>query len=119
MKLQLSAAGVFFVFGIASSSHAADFLTPDEIKATFATGTPFTAETAGGTIKMLTLEPDGTAKTASKGKKASQAGMWRVSNDGYCSTWGKGPENCYLIKKVGKKFEVLTAKKALVAYWSK
>jgi hypothetical protein len=119
MKFTQSALSIFFILGIASSTYAADFLTPDEIKAIFATGAPFTAESAGGTKRLLTLNPDGTAKIVSKGKKASQTGTWRVSSDGYCSTWGKGTENCYLIKKVGKTFEVLTAKKVPIARWSK
>ena len=42
-----------------------------------------------------------------------------MSKDGYCSTWGKDPENCYFIKKAGKRFEVLDAKKAIIAHWSK
>jgi hypothetical protein len=119
MKHTQLALSIFFILGIASSTYAAEFLTPDEIKTNFATGVPFTAESAGGTKKMLTLNPDGTAKVVSKGKKAGQAGTWRVSSDGYCSTWGKGTENCYLIKRVGKTFEVLTAKKVLIARWSK
>ena len=42
-----------------------------------------------------------------------------MSKDGYCSAWGKDPENCYLIKKAGKRFEVLNAKKAIIGHWSK
>ena len=107
------------IFAMVGPAQAADFLTPDEIKTTFATGVPFTAETAGGKTNMLTLNADGTAQVVPKGKKTGQTGKWRVSADGYCSTWGKGTENCYLVKQVGKKYEVLTAKKSLVAHWSK
>ena len=119
MKTNRLAASAFVMLGLASPALAAEFLTPDEIKAQFATGVPFTAETAGGAKKKLTLEPDGTAKSASAGQKAGQEGKWRVSKDGYCSTWGKDPENCYFIKKAGKRFEVLDAKKAIIAHWSK
>src|SRR5262249_6348322 len=106
------------VFGVVLPAYAAEFLTPDEIKTIFGTGAPFTTESASGKKKTLTLSPDGSAKVISKDKKATESGTWRVSADGYCSTWGKSTENCYLIKKVGKKFEVLTPKKALVARWS-
>jgi hypothetical protein len=111
---------IFFVF--ASSARAAEFLSPDEIKTTFATGVAFTATSASGETKRITLNPDGTATITSKAEKkksASKSGKWRLSADGYCSTWGKGSENCYLIKPNGKKFDVLTAKKEVIAHWSK
>src|SRR3954468_6458228 len=91
--------GVLIVLGTASAVQAADFLTPDQIKATFITGVAFTAEAMGGKTKTITLNPDGSATLVAKGKKTGQTGKWRLSTDGYCSTWNKGTENCYLIKK--------------------
>src|SRR6187200_2547587 len=100
--------GIVITLGALSPALAAEFLTPDEIKSTFATGDPFTATSAGGTAKTITLNPDGTSTVKSKGKKkAAESGKWRLSADGYCSTWGKGSENCYLVKADGKKFDVL------------
>ena len=52
---------ILFVLGMASPAYASDFLTPDEIKATFGTGVSFKAESAGGSVNMLTLQADGTA----------------------------------------------------------
>src|SRR4051794_9828070 len=96
---------IFVVLGMASAVQAADFLTPDQIKETFITGIPFTAEAVGGKTKTITLNADGSAKLVAKGKKAGQTGKWRLSTDGYCSTWNKGSENCYLIKKAGAKYD--------------
>src|SRR5437899_102597 len=106
---------VFVLLGMASAVQAADILTPDQIKATFITGVPFTAEAMGGKTKTITLNPDGSAKIVAKGKKTGQTGKWRLSTDGYCSTWDKGTENCYLIKKSGTKYDVMTPKKVVVA----
>jgi hypothetical protein len=121
MKSANVAAGAMIYFGVVSSAMGAEFLTPDEIKAKFATGTPFTATSASGTAKTITLNPDGSATVKSQGKKksASESGKWRLSTDGYCSTWRKGTENCYLVKPAGKQFDVLTAKKVVIAHWSK
>jgi len=113
------ALSILFVLGIASPAYAADFLTPDEIKATFGTGVPFKAESAGGSVNMLTLQTDGTAEIVRKGKKTGIRGKWHVSSDGYCSSSSEKPENCFLIKKVGNKYEVMTSKKGLVAHWTK
>jgi hypothetical protein len=113
------ALGLLLVIGSASATQAAEFLTPDQIKTTFGTGVPFVAETLAGKARTMTLKVDGSAEVVSKGKKAGETGKWRVSADGYCSTWGKGTENCFLIKKAGKKYAVMTTKKAIVAHWSR
>ncbi|MDQ0468927.1 hypothetical protein [Labrys wisconsinensis] len=111
--------GLMIVIGSVPAVHAAEFLTPDQIKTTFVTGVPFTAETLAGKARTITLKADGSAEVVSKGQKKGETGKWRLSTDGYCSTWGKGTENCFLIKKVGKKYAVMTAKKEVVAHWSK
>lgn len=96
---------------------AADKVSPDDIKKIFGTGKPFTAQAPSGSTLTLTLSPDGSAKAASKGKKKGETGTWRVSDSGYCSTWGKGSEKCYTIQKNGDKYDVVNAHGAVVAHW--
>jgi hypothetical protein len=92
-------------------------LTPKEIQATFGTGTPFSSSTPSGTTYTVTLNSDGTASRLPHKGKVAITGKWRVSKDGYCSTWGKGTENCYKIEKDGDRYKVLDARAGVVAYW--
>lgn len=96
---------------------AADKLSPDDIKKTFGTGKGFASEAPSGSTLTLTLSPDGTAKALPKGKKKGQVGTWRVSDNGYCSTWGKSTEKCYTVQKNGDKYDVFNAHGAVVAHW--
>jgi hypothetical protein len=41
-----------------------------------------------------------------------------VSDVGYCSTWGKNPENCYTIQKGDKAYTVRDSTGKTVARWS-
>ena len=92
-------------------------LSPDEIKAAFGTGKPFTATSASGTkIFSFTFNPDGTALEVQKGNKGI-SGKWRVSSNGYCTTWGTGVEHCYTVDKGPKGYEVRDPKGTLVANW--
>ena len=92
-------------------------LTPKEIQATFGTGKPFTSSTPSGTAYTITLNADGAASRMPKKGKVAITGKWRVSKDGYCSTWGKGTENCYLIRKDSDRYKVVDPKGSVVAYW--
>jgi hypothetical protein len=95
-------------------------LSPKEIKSDFGTGKPFKGVTVpGGESYLLTLKANGTAKmTMATGTQATEDGKWRVSTDGYCSSWGKAPEHCYQIKKNGKTFDVLSASHRVIAHWT-
>ncbi len=99
---------------------ATSLLSPAEIKATFATGTAFTATSVAGTANSFVLKPDGTASRTTKGSTAPVTGTWRVSAKGYCSKWANGRENCYTIAKgADGKYSVLDAHNKVVATWTK
>jgi hypothetical protein len=92
-------------------------LTPKEIQTTFGTGTPFSSTTPTGTTYTIVLNSDGTASRTPKKSKTAITGTWHVSKDGYCSTWGKGSENCYKIEKDKDRYRVLDKHGSLVAFW--
>jgi hypothetical protein len=98
---------------------AATNLSPQEIKAAFGTGDPFTATSPGGTAYQMMLKPDGSAARTPKKGTPAVVGTWRLSDTGYCSTWGKNPENCYTIQKSGTKYAVIDKKGVVAAHWSK
>jgi hypothetical protein len=91
-------------------------LTPADIKATFATGKPFTATSVSGTSFTFTFNPDGTAVQARKGGATSN-GSWRLSDNGYCTKWSGGTENCYTVEKNGTRYDVLDTAGHVVSRW--
>ena len=92
-------------------------LTPDQIKALFGTGKPFTATSASGTkTYIFTFNPDGSALEVQKGNKGI-SGKWRVDDKGYCTTWGTGTEHCYTVDKGAKSYEVRDLGGNLISNW--
>jgi hypothetical protein len=53
-----------------------------------------------------------------KGKKSGRKGTWRVSDKGYCSTWGTNDEHCYTVQKNGTKYDVLDSGRHIIAIWT-
>ncbi len=92
-------------------------LTPNEIKTIFANGKPFTSTSPGGAVFTIVLNPEGTATRAPQGSKNPTLGKWRLSDVGYCSTWGKGTENCYTIEKGATSFTVRDSAGKVAARW--
>lgn len=122
MTIKNSALTLILLSCLAIPANGADkphLLTPAEIMATFATGVPFTATAPSGKVFMITLKPDGTAQNVPKGKKKGKTGKWRLSDDGYCTSWEKTAENCYKIRQIGTTYEVVTPGDVTVAHWSK
>lgn len=93
-------------------------LTPDQIKALFGTGKPFTATSASGTkTYTFTFNPDGSALEVQKGAKKGVTGKWRVDDKGYCTTWNGGTEHCYTVDKGATSYEVRDAGGNLISNW--
>jgi hypothetical protein len=94
-------------------------LAPNEIQATFFTGQPFTASATNIKYKMIfsadgkmTREPIGSG--GSKGE-----GTWKLTKDGFCTTWKGSKANCYRLLTAGdNKWSVMKGT-AAVATWSK
>jgi hypothetical protein len=94
-------------------------LTPNEIQTTFFTGQPFTASATNVKYKMvfsadgkMTREPVGTAGSKSEG-------TWKLSKDGFCTTWKGSKPNCYRLLTAGdNKWSVMQGATA-VATWTK
>ncbi len=104
---------------IALPTLAATTLSPDEIKTTFATGKPFASASPAGAHFTIVLNQDGSASRTPKGSKNATLGKWRVSDVGYCSTWGSGAENCYTVQQDGSAYSVRDSKGKLAARWTR
>src|SRR5262244_4112642 len=95
----LLVAGVAVVAVTAPAFAAA--LAPNEIQATFFTGQPFTASATNVKYKMV-FSADGkmTRETVGAGGSKSE-GTWKLSKDGFCTTWKGSKPNCYRLFTAG------------------
>jgi hypothetical protein len=99
---------------------AADKLTPDAIKTAFFSGQEFTAATPSGVKFKMAFTPDGkVTRTPSASSGAKGEGTWKVSKEGFCTTWKGAKQNCYTIVAAGdNKWSVMSGP-SLKATWSK
>ena len=110
-------AGVALVAAITSALAAA--LAPSDIQATFFTGQPFTASATNIKYKMvftadgkMTREP--IAKTGAKGE-----GTWKLTKEGFCTTWKGSKANCFRILTAGDNKWSVVKGTTVVATWTK
>jgi hypothetical protein len=99
---------------------AANRLAPAEIKATFFTGEAFTAATPANMKFKMTFTPDGKVLREPIGQASPKGeGNWKLSKDGFCTTWKGGRPNCFAVLPSGdKKWSVLKGT-TVIAVWSK
>jgi hypothetical protein len=132
--MRLGIAGAVLLGGTAAVMAApAGRLEPKQIEATFFNGKPFTASTTSNVKFRMTFKPDNTmtreslgssggksgSKTKSKGGGVITEGTWKLSADGFCSTWKGGKENCYRVHENGTNKWAIVVNTQAVAYWSK
>ncbi len=99
-------------------------MAPNDIKATFFNGQPFTAATPSGTKFTMTFTPDGKmtrVAIAQPGKK--DVGTWKINSTGFCTSWERKKQNCFtVIPSSDNKWsiqQVATTIAVTVAVWSK
>src|ERR1700740_2293934 len=94
----------------ASGASAADRLAPNDIQTTFFNGQPFTASTTSNVKFKMTFTADGKMKRepAGGGGGAKGEGTWKLSKDGFCTTWKGSVGNCFTLVSAGdNKWSVL------------
>src|ERR1700722_7428666 len=104
MRAQLTSvmAGVTSVVVFAISALAAPpaKLAPNDIQTAFFNGQPFTAATTSNVKFKMTFTADGKMKREpSKGGGGGSRGegTWKLSTDGFCTTWKGAKENCFTV----------------------
>jgi len=105
-------------------------LAPKDVETTFFNGKPFTASTPSNVKFRMVFKPDGTMTRESLGRPGGKSGKakgavitegtWKLSADGFCSTWKGSPrENCYRVHENGANRWAIVSGSQAVAYWSK
>jgi hypothetical protein len=109
---------VVTVFAAIAPAFAA-VLAPNEIQATFFTGQPFTASGKGGKFTMV-FTADGKMTRELVGKSVAKTeGTWKLTKDGYCSTWKGSTANCYRVESAGENKWLVKKGTTLAATWTK
>jgi hypothetical protein len=94
-------------------------LAPNEIQATFFTGQPFTASATNIKYKMM-FTADGKMTREPVGKAGAKSeGTWKLSKEGFCTTWKGSKANCFRVMTAGdNKWSVMKGT-TVVATWTK
>jgi hypothetical protein len=99
---------------------AAQKLMPKDIQTEFFDGKPFTAATTSGTKFKMTFTADGKVTREPQDKAGAKGeGTWKLSKDGYCTTWQGKASICYTLVNVDKNKWSVVKGATTVAVWSK
>jgi hypothetical protein len=104
----------------AAAAPAATKLAPNEIQASFFNGQAFTSSTPSNIKFKMVFTPDGRVTREPLGKSGIKgAGTWKLSKDGFCTTWKGSKANCFTVVSSGdNKWSVMKGS-APIAYWNK
>jgi hypothetical protein len=115
----LFAAGMVVVAVITPALAAV--LAPNEIQATFFNGQPFTSSTPSNVKFKMVFTADGkmTREPVAKTTGVKGEGTWKLTKDGFCTTWKGSTANCFRVLTAGdNKWSVVKGSTA-VATWTK
>jgi len=96
-------------------------LAPNEIQSTFFNGQPFTAATPTNTKFKMVFTADGkmTREPAGKSGGSKSEGTWKLSKEGFCTTWKGSKANCFRLVSAGDNKWSVTKGSTVIATWSK
>jgi hypothetical protein len=95
-------------------------LLPKDIETTFFTGQAFTASTLSNVKFKMVFNADGKMTREPLGKTGAKSeGTWKLSQDGFCTTWKGSKENCFRVQANGTNKWSIIAGTSAIANWSK
>jgi hypothetical protein len=116
---KLAAVLVALVAGAGAASGATK-LAPGEIQSTFFNGQPFTASTPSNIKFTMVFTGDGKVTREPVGKSGVKGdGTWKLSKDGFCTTWKASKANCFTLVAREKNEWAVVKGASTVATWSK
>ena len=114
------AGAVLVATGAWTGAWAITKLTPAEIQSAFFDGKPFTAATTSGVKFKLVFTADGKVTREPQDKAGAKGeGTWKLSKDGFCTTWKGAKANCYTLVNIEKNKWSVVKGATTVAVWSK
>jgi hypothetical protein len=95
-------------------------LAPSDIQSTFFTGQPFTSSTPQNIQYKMLFTADGKMTREPLGKAGVKGdGTWKLSKDGFCTTWKNSPQNCFTLVSAGENKWSVMKGNSLIGTWSK
>ena len=86
------------LFLVSTNVADAATLSPKEVQAEFFNGQPFTSSTLSNTKFTIVFRADGKVTRKPQGTTGvGGEGTWKLSKDGFCTTWKGSKENCYTL----------------------
>jgi hypothetical protein len=114
----VAAAAALLTIGAAAAQPAK--LPPSEIQTTFFNGQPFTASTLSNIKYKMTFNADGKMKREPIGSGNKGEGTWKLSKDGFCTTWGGATmSNCFTLVAAGSNKWSVMKGSTIQAIWTK
>src|SRR5262249_33174107 len=102
---------------VIAAAAPAGMLLPKDIETTFFNGKTFTAQTTSKVKYKMTFAAGGTMTREPVGKSGGKSeGTWKLSGDGYCTTWKGSKENCFRVIANGPNKWAIMAGTTPVAY---
>jgi hypothetical protein len=99
---------------------AASKLAPKEIQTEFFDGKTFTAATTSGTKFKMTFTADGKITREPQDRAGAKGeGTWKLSKEGFCTSWKGSAAICYTLVNVDKNKWSVVRGATTVAVWSK
>ena len=94
-------------------------LAPSEIQTTFFTGQAFTASATNIKYKMVFTADGKMTREPVGGGGSKSDGTWKLSKDGFCTTWKGSKAKCYRIEAAGDNKWSVKKGTTTVATWTK
>jgi uncharacterized membrane protein len=115
----LTGAALGTVLTISAAAAPPAKLSPNDIQTTFFNGRPFTAQTPSNRRFKMTFTADGKMKRVPIGTGSRGEGTWKLSKEGFCTTWKGSKDRCFTVVSAGNnKWSVLQGS-TVMATWSK
>jgi hypothetical protein len=109
------------VLAAAGNASALTRLTPKEIQDTFFDGVEFTSSTPSNIKFKMVFTADGkvTREPVSRAAGLKGEGTWKLSKDGFCTSWKGSKPTCFTLVNVEDNKWSVVRGATTVATWSK
>ena len=111
---------VALLFG-STAALAVTKLTPKEIQDAFFNGQPFTSSTPSNIKFKMVFTADGkmTREPVSRAAGVKGEGTWKLSKDGFCTSWKGSKPTCFTLVNVEENRWSVVRGATTMATWSK